>query len=311
MNIDNSSIVRYNEYGTWLKNQLGCKVQKISLNAGFTCPNRDGTVGVGGCTYCNNQTFNPAYCKTEKSITQQLEEGKQFFSKKYPEMKYLAYFQAYTNTYASVSEIKQKYEEALKVKDVIGLVIGTRPDCMPDELLDYLEELNRRVFLVVEYGIESVYDKTLVRINRGHTHNSTVDAINRTTSRGIKTGGHIILGLPRESQQEILEEAEILSALPLTTLKLHQLQLIKGTRMADEYDECPSDFHLFNVDEYIDLVIDFVERLNPAIVLERFVSQSPASLLAIPGWGLKNYEFVDKVRKRMNERNSMQGSLYK
>lgn len=311
MNIDNSSIVRYNEYGTWLKNQLGCKVQKISLNAGFTCPNRDGTVGVGGCTYCNNQTFNPAYCKTEKSITQQLEEGKQFFSKKYPEMKYLAYFQAYTNTYASVSEIKQKYEEALKVKDVIGLVIGTRPDCMPDELLDYLEELNRRVFLVVEYGIESVYDKTLVRINRGHTHNSTVDAINRTTSRGIKTGGHIILGLPGESRQEILEEAEILSALPLTTLKLHQLQLIKGTRMADEYDECPSDFHLFNVDEYIDLVIDFVERLNPAIVLERFVSQSPASLLAIPGWGLKNYEFVDKVRKRMNERNSMQGRLYK
>lgn len=311
MNIDNSSIVRYNEYGTWLKNQLGCKVQKISLNAGFTCPNRDGTVGVGGCTYCNNQTFNPAYCKTEKSITQQLEEGKQFFSKKYPEMKYLAYFQAYTNTYASVSEIKQKYEEALKVKDVIGLVIGTRPDCMPDELLDYLEELNRRVFLVVEYGIESVYDKTLVRINRGHTHNSTVDAIYRTTSRGIKTGGHIILGLPGESRQEILEEAEILSTLPLTTLKLHQLQLIKGTRMADEYNECPSDFHLFNVDEYIDLVIDFVERLNPAIVLERFVSQSPASLLAIPGWGLKNYEFVDKVRKRMNERNSMQGRLYK
>lgn len=311
MNIDNSSIVRYNEYGTWLKNQLGCKVQKISLNAGFTCPNRDGTVGVGGCTYCNNQTFNPAYCKTEKSITQQLEEGKQFFSKKYPDMKYLAYFQAYTNTYASVSEIKQKYEEALKVKDVIGLVIGTRPDCMPDELLDYLEELNRRVFLVVEYGIESVYDKTLVRINRGHTHSSTVDVINRTTSRGIKTGGHIILGLPGESRQEILEEAEILSALPLTTLKLHQLQLIKGTRMADEYNECPSDFHLFNVDEYIDLVIDFVERLNPAIVLERFVSQSPASLLAIPGWGLKNYEFVDKVRKRMNERNSMQGRLHK
>lgn len=311
MNIDNSSIVRYNEYGIWLKNQLGCKVQKISLNAGFTCPNRDGTVGMGGCTYCNNQTFNPAYCKTEKSITQQLEEGKQFFSKKYPEMKYLAYFQAYTNTYASVSEIKQKYEEALKVKDVIGLVIGTRPDCMPDELLDYLEELNRRVFLVVEYGIESVYDKTLVRINRGHTHNSTVDAINRITSRGIKTGGHIILGLPGESRQEILEEAEILSTLPLTTLKLHQLQLIKGTRMADEYNECPSDFHLFNVDEYIDLVIDFVERLNPAIVLERFVSQSPASLLAIPGWGLKNYEFVDKVRKRMNERNSMQGRLYK
>lgn len=301
---------RYNDYGTWLKNQLGFKVQKISLNAGFTCPNRDGSVGVGGCTYCNNQTFNPAYCQTEKSVTQQLEEGKQFFSRKYPEMKYLAYFQAYTNTYASITEIKQKYEEALSVKDVVGLVIGTRPDCMPDELLDYLEEINRRAFLVVEYGIESVYDKTLQRINRGHNHASTVDALKRTASRGIKTGGHVILGLPCESTEEILKEAEILSSLPLTTLKLHQLQLIKGTRMAEEYVEMPSDFHLFSVDEYIDLVIGFVERLNPSIVLERFVSQSPSSLLAVPGWGLKNYEFVEKVRKRMDERDAQQGKRF-
>lgn len=301
---------RYNDYGTWLKTQLGFKVQKISLNAGFTCPNRDGSVGVGGCTYCNNQTFNPAYCQTEKSVTQQLEEGKQFFSRKYPEMKYLAYFQAYTNTYASITEIKKKYEEALSVKDVIGLVIGTRPDCMPDELLDYLEEINRRAFLVVEYGIESVYDKTLQRINRGHNHASTVDALKRTALRGIKTGGHVILGLPCESTEEILKEAEILSSLPLTTLKLHQLQLIKGTRMAEEYVEMPSEFHLFSVDEYIDLVIDFVERLNPSIVLERFVSQSPSSLLAVPGWGLKNYEFVEKVRKRMAERDAQQGKLF-
>lgn len=301
---------RYNDYGTWLKNQLGFKVQKISLNAGFTCPNRDGSVGVGGCTYCNNQTFNPAYCQTEKSVTQQLEEGKQFFSRKYPEMKYLAYFQAYTNTYASITEIKKKYEEALCVKDVVGLVIGTRPDCMPDELLDYLEEINRRAFLVVEYGIESVYVKTLQRINRGHNHASTVDALKRTASRGIKTGGHVILGLPCESTEEILKEAEILSSLPLTTLKLHQLQLIKGTRMAQEYVEMPSDFHLFSVDEYIDLVVDFVERLSPSIVLERFVSQSPSSLLAVPGWGLKNYEFVEKVRKRMDERDAQQGKLF-
>ena len=280
---------RYNEYGFWLKEQLGVKTQKISLNAGFTCPNRDGWVGIGGCTYCNNQTFNPDYCVTEKSITQQLEEGKRFFARKYPEMKYLAYFQAYTNTYDTLDHLKAKYEEALSVPDVVGLVIGTRPDCMPDALLDYLEELNRRTFLIVEYGVESVYDATLLRINRGHTHAQTVDAITRTAARGIRVGAHLILGLPGESREAMLHEATVLSDLPLTLLKLHQLQLIKGTRMAAEYAANPADFHLFTSDEYIDLVIDFIERLRPDLVLERFVSQSPSSLLAIPGWGLKNH----------------------
>ena len=299
---------RYNEFGPWLKEQLGFKVQKISINAGFTCPNRDGTVGVGGCTYCNNQTFNPAYCQTEKSVSQQLEEGKMFFSRKYPEMKYLAYFQAYTNTYGDVQHIIELYEEALSVDGVVGLVIGTRPDCMPDELLDYLAELNKRVFLIVEYGIESMDDDVLRRINRGHSYETTIDAVRRTATRGIITGGHVILGLPGDSREKIIREAQLLSELPLTTLKLHQLQLIKGTRMAEEFAENPSDFHLYSVDEYIDLVIDFVEHLRPDIVLERFVSQSPASLLAVPGWGLKNYEFVDKVRRRMEERDIHQGA---
>lgn len=300
----------YNDYGTWLTSQVGIKVQKISLNAGFTCPNRDGRVGTGGCTYCNNQTFNPDYCDTSKSITQQLEEGKQFFSRKYPDMKYLAYFQAYTNTYGSLADLQAKYEEALSTPDVVGIVIGTRPDCMPSDLLDYLAELNRRTFLVVEYGIESVYDRTLQRINRGHTHAQTVDAISRTASRGIKVGAHLILGLPQEDREAMLQEANILSSLPLTTLKLHQLQLIRGTRMADEYTSNPSDFHLFTADEYTDLVIDFIERLRPDVILERFVSQSPSSLLAVPGWGLKNYEFVEKVRRRMQERHTHQGRLF-
>lgn len=301
---------RYNEFGIWLKSQLGVKSQKISLNAGFTCPNRDGRVGTGGCTYCNNQTFNPDYCVTDKSVAQQLEEGKAFFSRKYPDVKYLAYFQAYTNTYDSVENLRLKYEEALQVSDVVGLVIGTRPDCMSEALLDYLSEVNRRTFLLVEYGVESVYDATLKRINRGHTHAQTVDAIIRTAARGIRVGAHVILGLPGESQSEMLHEASVLSSLPLTTLKLHQLQLIKGTRMADEYFADSSDFHLFSADEYIDLVIDFVERLRPDIVLERFVSQSPSSLLAVQGWGLKNHEFVDKVRRRMDERNAFQGRLF-
>lgn len=301
---------RYNEFGPWLKNLLGMKVQKISINAGFTCPNRDGSVGVGGCTYCNNQTFNPEYCRTEKSVAQQLEEGKRFFARKYPEMKYMAYFQAYTNTYSELDDLKRKYEDALGVDGVVGLVIGTRPDCVPDNLLDYLAELNRQVCVIVEYGIESVYDKTLERINRGHDYACVVDAVNRTSERGLITGGHVILGLPGESRDDILKCADVLSELPLTTLKLHQLQLIKGTRMAEEYFATPEGFHLFGADEYVDLVIDYVERLRPEIVLERFVSQSPSSLLAMPGWGLKNFEFVEKVRRRMEERNAYQGRLY-
>lgn len=302
---------RYNEFGAWLKERLGQKVQKISINAGFTCPNRDGSIGVGGCTYCNNQTFNPAYCRTDKSVAQQLEEGKMFFARKYPTMRYLAYFQAYTNTYGELDDLKRKYEEALNVDGVIGLVIGTRPDCMPDELLDYLAELNRRTFIIIEYGVESTSDVTLKRINRGHDFACVENAVCRTKARGLLTGAHIILGLPGESRDDIMNEAGVISSLPFDTLKIHQLQLIKGTRMADEYFVSPDDFHFFTADEYIDLVIDFIERLRSDLVLERFVSQSPSSLLAVPGWGLKNYEFVDKVRKRMDERNAVQGRLYR
>ena len=302
--------IRYNDLSAYLSAHFPYKVQKISLNAGFTCPNRDGTVGYGGCTYCNNQTFNPAYCKTEKTVTEQLVEGKQFFARKYPEMKFLAYFQAYTNTYAELEELKRKYEEALQVKDVVGIVIGTRPDCMPDTLLDYLEELNQRTFLIVEYGVESTDNDTLKRINRGHTFEVAEEAIRKTAARGIRVGAHIILGLPGETNDQLIKQAGVLSALPLTTLKLHQLQLIKGTRMAHEFEMQPEDFHLYSADEYIDLVIDYVEHLRPDLVLERFVSQSPKELLIAPDWGLKNHEFTDKVKKRMRERDAWQGKKY-
>jgi radical SAM protein (TIGR01212 family) len=301
----------YNDLSAYLSECFPFKVQKISLNAGFTCPNRDGTVGYGGCTYCNNQTFNPAYCKTEKTVIEQLEEGKQFFARKYPDMKFLAYFQAYTNTYAELEDLKRKYEEALSVPDVVGIVIGTRPDCMPDTLLNYLEELNQRTFLLVEYGVESTDNDTLKRINRGHTFEVAEEAIRKTAARGIRVGAHIILGLPGEERSSLIKQAGLLSTLPLTTLKLHQLQLIKGTRMAAEYYEHPEEFHLYSADEYIDLVIDYVEHLRPDMVLERFVSQSPKELLIAPDWGLKNHEFTDKVKKRMRERDAWQGKKYK
>ncbi len=304
---------RYNTFGDWLNRWTGYKVQKISVNAGFTCPNRDGTIGWGGCTYCNNQTFNPAYCKNNKSITLQLKEGRDFFGKKYPQMKYLAYFQAYTNTYGELDELKRKYEEALAADDVVGLVIGTRPDCVSVQLLDYLEQLNRRCQLLVEYGIESTDDEVLRHINRGHDFNTTRHMIEKTAERGIATGGHIILGLPGtyEISGYVQTEAANISSMPLTTLKIHQLQIICQTKMAEEFRAFPQRFHRYSVGEYIDTVIDFIELSRPDLVFERFVSQSPPELLAVSGWGLKNFEFTAKLDKRMEQRGAFQGKKFK
>jgi radical SAM protein (TIGR01212 family) len=300
----------YRDFGDFLQAAFPFKVQKISINAGFTCPNRDGTKGWGGCTYCNNQTFSPQYAANGKPVAQQLEEGIRFFSHKYPRMKYIAYFQAYTNTYDSVENLLSKYEEALSHPDVVGLIIGTRPDCMPEELLDELEKISSRYFLLVEYGIESTCNETLQFINRGHTYEEAVDTILRTSSRKINSGVHLILGLPGETREMILTHADKISRLPLTTVKLHQLQLIRHTKMARQWEEHPEWFYLYPVDEYVDLCIDFLERLHPDFVVERFVSQSPAELLAVPGWGLKNYEFTAKVNRRISERGSYQGRYF-
>lgn len=300
---------RYRDFADFLSEHFDGKVQKISLHAGFTCPNRDGSIGVGGCTYCNNQTFSPDYCHTGKSITCQLDEGIAFFARKYPEMRYLAYFQAYTNTYGKLEELKCKYEEALAHPGVVGLIIGTRPDCMPAGLLDYLAELSRRTFVLVEYGVESTCDETLRRVNRGHDFASSADTIRRTSAAGVLVGAHMILGLPGETRAMMLDHACRLSQLPLDTIKLHQLQLIRHTRMAREYETRPQDFHLYDVDEYIDLAIDFAERLSPRIAIERFVSQSPAELLIAPNWGLKNHEFTARLLRRMRERDAWQGRL--
>lgn len=281
------------------------KVQKISINAGFTCPNRDGSKGFGGCTYCNNQTFNPSYCATQKSVSRQIEEGKTFFARKYPEMKYLAYFQAYTGTYGELQHLIGLYEEALRCDDVVGIVIGTRPDCMPNELLDYLADLSKRTFLTVEYGIESANDDTLRRINRGHTYAQSVEAVERTASRGIYVGAHVILGLPGEDDAELIRQAKLINQLPITTLKLHQLQLIRGTVMACEYEQNP--FHLFTAEEYIEAVISYISHIRRDVVLERFVSSSPKDLLLAPNWNIKNYEFVEMLKKKMRELGVTQG----
>ena len=297
----------YYDYGTWIRHRFPFRVQKISVDAGFTCPNRDGRLSTGGCIYCDNRTFNPAYCQRQDSITQQLEAGKLFFARKYPEMKYLAYFQAYTNTYASIDHLRQLYEEALRVKDVVGIVIGTRPDCVSDELLDYLEDLNRHTFLIVEYGVESANDETLQRINRGHSFAQSRVAIEKTHQRGILTGAHIILGLPGEDAQENLRQAPVISSLPIDILKIHQMQIIQGTRLAAEFERNP--FHIYNIDEYIRLIANYIQRLRKDLVLERFVSQSPKDLLIAPHWGLKNHEFTDLLNNYLKQHNIHQGDL--
>jgi hypothetical protein len=283
-------------------------VQKISVDAGFTCPNRDGRLSTGGCIYCDNRTFNPAYCQRQDSITLQLEAGKQFFARKYPEMKYLAYFQAYTNTYGSLDHLRRLYEEALSVKDVVGIVIGTRPDCVSDELLDYLEDLNRQTFLMVEYGVESANDETLRRINRGHTFEQSRLAIEKTHQRGILTGAHIILGLPGEDAQENLRQAPVIASLPIDILKIHQMQIIRGTRLAEEYEKLP--FHIYSVEEYIRLIAQYIQRLRKDLVLERFVSQSPKEMLIAPHWGLKNHEFTDLLNNYLKNKGIHQGDLF-
>lgn len=311
MAADSGKIKRYRTYSDYLSSIFPTRVQKISINAGFTCPNRDGRVGVGGCTYCNNQTFNPEYCKSDKSVSQQIEEGINFFRKKYENQLYLAYFQAYTNTYGSLSELKAKYEEALSHEGVVGLVIGTRPDCVDDELLDYLSFLARDYYIMVEFGVESTNDETLEFINRGHDFEAVRRAVQAASGRGLHTCAHLILGLPKEDREMILSHADRISELPLDVVKLHQLQLIKGTVMARQFEENPEWFHLYRLDEYIGLLVDFIERLNPEFVIERFVSQSPKELLIAPDWGVKNYEFTSKLEKELERRDARQGRFFR
>lgn len=301
---------RYNDFSSYQKSKFTERVQKVSIDAGFTCPNRDGSKGVGGCIYCNNNSFNPQYCMPEKSVTQQIDEGIARFTK-YKNQDYVAYFQAYSNTYGQMDTIKKLYSEALAHPRVVGLVIGTRPDCVSPDLLDYIAELEKKYYVIVEYGLESTENKTLDFINRCHTHEESVEAIQLTSDREIPVGAHMILGLPGEDKALILKHADRLSELPLNFLKMHQLQIVRHTKLARMYKEDPDSIPLFEVDEYVDLVIDFLERLRPTIIVERFASQSPAALLIAPLWKLKNFEFVQLVEKRMEVRDTWQGRLWK
>ena len=320
---------RYNSFVGYFKRKYGERLQKIVLDAGFTCPNRDGKVGRGGCTYCDNAAFHPSYSTAGKSLHQQLDEGIEFHKVRYRTTEhYLAYFQSFSNTYAPLERLKSLYEEALRHPDVVGIVIGTRPDCVDEQKLDYLAELSRGNILadwrrslsdgqertapiiIVEYGIESCYGQTLARINRGHDFETARMAVQMTADRGLDVGVHFILGLPGESRHMMLDSCALINALPIRSVKFHQLQIVKGTRMEAEYAECPQDFERFSLEEYLDFFVDMLERLRPDLFIERFVGEVPPRFVNETPWGLiRNVELLRLLEKRLQERDSWQGKL--
>ncbi len=314
-------MVLYKKYSDILNQKFGGRVQKISVNAGFTCPNRDGSKGRGGCIYCNNISFSPPYCHPQRGVEEQLEEGMRFFQK-YKSQKYIAYFQSYTNTYIgddnshlgsyrlsrqNFNYLTNLYERALSVTDVVGIAVGTRPDCVTEQLLDYFAELSKHYYVLIEYGVESTNNRTLEVVNRGHTFEDSVRAIEATAKRGITTGAHLILGLPHEDRNDMMRHAERIAKLPIDVLKLHQLQIIRDTVLYQHYMRTPDEYPLFTLEQYIELLIDFIEALPEHIALDRFISQSPAEWLVAPNWNIKNFEFVHKLEKRMKARQAYQG----
>ena len=320
---------RYNSFVGYFKRKYGERLQKIVLDAGFSCPNRDGKVGRGGCTYCDNAAFHPSYSTAGKSLHLQLDEGIEFHKVRYRTTEhYLAYFQSFSNTYAPLERLRALYEEALSHPSVVGIVIGTRPDCVDEEKLDYLSDLaHGRVLegwsrsladggvrtapiVIIEYGIESCYDATLQRINRGHDFETACQAVRMTASRGLDVGAHFILGLPAETRQMMLDSCALINDLPLRSVKFHQLQIVKGTRMEKEYAECPQDFERFSLDEYLDFFTDMLERLRPDLFIERFVGEVPPRFVNETPWGLiRNVELLRLLEKRLEDRSTWQGRL--
>ncbi len=303
---------RYNSFTGYFKKKYGCRLQKIVIDAGFTCPNRDGRVGTGGCTYCNNAAFHPNYSTPDKTIFRQIEEGIEFHKGRYRNTHdYLAYFQSFSNTYAPLEDLKRLYSQALEHPQVRGIVVGTRPDCIDEEKLDYFQKLSQDKVVVIEYGIESCYDKTLKRINRGHDFQTAVKAVEATAARGIFQGAHFIMGLPGETWDDLMGMAPIINSLPVNTLKFHQLQIIKGTAMEREYEQNPEDFLTFTLDGYVDFFVDFLEHLRPDLYIERFAGEVPPRFVNHTPWGLiRNTELLRLLEQRLLQRETFQGRLY-
>ncbi|MBO7134669.1 MAG: TIGR01212 family radical SAM protein [Bacteroidales bacterium] len=305
---NDGGILQWNDYSSYIRRTFGQRVQKISVNAGFTCPNRDGKISADGCIYCTNKSFSPFYCNSDDSISEQLRKGIDFFSPKYNAQKYLAYFQTYTNTYGNINALRQKYDEALSVDGVIGLVISTRPDCVDDEIMRLLADYAEEKYVEIEFGLESTKNSTLELINRGHTYEQAVDAIMLAQKYGIRSGVHLILGLPYETEDDFYVHAEKISRLPISTLKLHQMQVLKGTRLESLYNENKSAFADLALENYVRIVANLLDMLNPEIIVERLTSESPREMVLYPDWnGRKNFEVSHIVNAFMKKNGMFQG----
>jgi radical SAM protein (TIGR01212 family) len=302
---------RLNAYSDYFRQRFGGRIQKITVDAGFTCPNRDGTCGTGGCTFCDNRAFTPSYNHRTLSIPEQLRQGMEFHRTRYRKAgRFLAYFQSYTNTYSDLETLANAYEEALHFPGIIGIVIGTRPDSVDNGILDYLEELSGRTYLVVEYGIESVHNRTLERVNRGHTVEQSARAVMETARRGIRVGGHVIIGLPGEDEDDFLRMVDQLSLWPLNNIKFHQLQVIRGTAMAKEFEEVPEDFRSFTLPEYLELMVRLLERLNPEFVVERIAGEVTPGMAVREGWGIRYDSVLRQFEELLERYDTWQGKAF-
>ncbi len=297
----------YNSYGRWLQQRFGERVHKISVHAGFTCPNRDGTMMTGGCTYCNIASFTPETTRPRHSIREQVTRGIEFVRSRYGVKKFIAYFQPYTNTYAEVIDLERMYREALDHPEVIGLAVGTRPDCVNEEILQMLSRIARDYFVSLEYGIESIYDETLRLVNRGHDFACTVEAFQRSRNRGLHLGGHVIIGFPNESAEQWLAMPEAINRLGLDAIKIHHLHVVRGTALARQFAEKP--FYVFDFPDWADTVIKFIERLDASIIIERLYGEAPHDLLVAPHWNLSKAEILHAIDQEMRQRNTFQGKL--
>ncbi|MFO7998061.1 MAG: TIGR01212 family radical SAM protein [Bacteroidales bacterium] len=303
---------RYNAWTDYCRKNYGGRLQKVAVNAGFSCPNRDGTVGLGGCSFCNNEGFNPSYCKPEKPVYQQIEEGLGFLKKRYKNPAvFLAYLQAYSNTHASLEVLKRVYGAVLAHPEIGGLVIGTRPDCVDEAKLDYLSELSRETIIKLEFGLESCRDETLDRIRRGHGFSDSVRALQMARERGIETGAHFIFGLPGETREQMLGQVHTINTLPLHSVKFHQLQIVEGTELAREYAAFPERFSLFSLEEYLDFIPRVIERLRPDISIERLSGEVRPPFNVGLSWGsLRSDQVMNRIERRLEELGTWQGKRW-
>jgi hypothetical protein len=298
---------RYNDLNSYFRSIFGCRVQKITIDAGLSCPNRDGKISTGGCIYCNTRGSGTGAHAKGYSVTDQILAGKKALSKRYKAKKFIAYFQSFTNTYAPLDGLKSLYEEALSIEGVVGLSIGTRPDCVDEPVLKLIESYSKTHLIWIEYGLQSMHDKSLALINRGHDFQCFKDAVDATLNRGIKICAHVILGLPEEKRSHMIETAKTIAKMGIDGIKIHLLYVIKGTKLEKLYRQ--GSYKCLEKQQYVDLVCDFLERIPKDMVIQRLTGDPHPEELVAPQWSVKKAQTLSMIKETLEKRDSWQGKL--